>query len=137
MMILAAQLSAFVAKAAGLNVVLNGSTIHYPGGFLIVGDPCSGLRSLISFLALGALFTQFVKTVLWKKCVLFASSVLIALLSNMVRIVFLIFVGYIYGQDAVHGFVHDASGVAVFIIGFIGLLGVSKLMGCSVNVGDE
>ena len=131
--ILAAQAAVLLGNSIGIKAALSGSTIYYPGGFLLVGDPCSGLRSIISFLALSALLTQFIQAVRWRKITLFFSAIPIALLSNLLRISFLLLVSFIYGKKAASGFVHDVSGYMVFVLGFLGLIAVSKILKCRVT----
>jgi len=89
----------------------------------IVGTPCNGLRSLISFLALGVLFIHFVRLSFWKSILLLAIIPLMAVALNGVRIVILLLTSIYYGQEAAspENFLHDASGLAVFIIG-IGIM---------------
>jgi len=132
--ILVAAAATFLGRLSGMQVALAGSTINYPGGSLLVGDPCSGLRSLISFLALGALCTQFTDASLARKSALFLSTVPLALLSNILRITFLLFVAYIYGEKAATGLVHDISGYMVFVLGFAGLVLIAKLIRCRITV---
>ena len=136
MKILAANSAVWLVSNIGMSVRQSGSTIYYPGGSLLVGDPCSGLRSLISFMALGAFFTQISEASLWKKNILFLSAVFIAFISNLIRIVFLFFVSYIYGQKAVSGFLHDSSGIMVFILGFMGFILLSKVLKCQLKIDD-
>lgn len=133
MKLLAAEGATFVVDKLSMKVQRVGSIIYYPGGQLLVGDPCSGLRSLISFLALGAVFTQLTGAKLWRKIILFFSTIPIALLSNLSRIVFLFVVSYIYGEKAAQGFVHDFSGFMVFVLGFLLLIIASKLLKCSLE----
>ena len=57
MKLLVTQVATLLIQRIGVEAHSAGSTIYFAGGHLIVGDPCSGLRSLITFLALGALFT--------------------------------------------------------------------------------
>ena len=125
--------AAFAVGKMGIEAKRVGSTIHYPGGFLLIGDPCSGLRSLISFLALGALFTQFTDVSLWKKNVVFLFTIPIALFSNFLRVISLVVLSYIYGEGITKGFAHDFSGIMVFIIGFLCFLGVIKLLKCPIK----
>lgn len=131
--IFAAQAAALLGNAIGIKSSLSGSTIYYPGGFLLIGDPCSGLRSLISFLALGALVTQFANAARWRKISLFASTIPIALTSNFLRITFLLWFSFVYGKEAAEGFVHDVSGYMVFVLGFLGLLLASKILKCQLK----
>ena len=128
MKIFAAQASTFLADAMGIEVVREGSTIHTPNGSLMVGDPCSGLRSLISLLALGALFTQLVSIPRVKKVILFLSAVPIALFSNILRIILLVVVTYFYGEKTALGLFEKFVGFLVFIFAFIGLNLVVKLL---------
>lgn len=131
--IFAAQVATLLGNVIGIESSLSGSTIYYPGGTLLVGDPCSGLRSLISFLALGALFTQFARAVRWRKIALFLSTIPIALMSNILRITFLLWFNFVYGKEAATGFVHDFAGYMVFVLGFIGLLLASKILKCQLR----
>lgn len=132
MKLLAAQGAIFIAESLSMKAQRVGSIIYYPGGQLLVGDPCSGLRSLISFLALGAVFTQLTGAKLWRKIILFFTTIPIALLSNLSRIFFLFTVSYIYGEKAAQGVVHDFSGFMVFVLGFLLLILASKLLKCSL-----
>lgn len=130
MKIFAAQIASYLANLIGISAVRDGSTIYLPNGQLMVGDPCSGLRSLISLLALGALFTQFVKGSAAKKNALFISAIPIALLSNMLRIIMLLWVTYVYGERAALGFFHDFTGMLVFVFAFLGLIFATRILKC-------
>ncbi len=99
-----------------------GFQIFFPQASLIVENPCSGLRSLISFLALGSLFANFLKSSLSKKYLLFVLSILISFISNLFRVILLSLGVFIYGNGAAHGFFHDLTGLLVFILGFVFLL---------------
>jgi len=134
--IMVAQAATFIADKIGIEARASGSTIYYPGGFLLVGDPCSGLRSLITFIALGALFTQFTIGSRLSKTVLFLSSIPIAFLSNLLRVTFLLLVSYVYGSETALGFLHDSSGVMVFVIGFIGLFLLAKALRCPFSAAS-
>ena len=95
-----------------------GSTINIPGVSVIVDDTCSGLRSLISLLALSVFWTALLpKAALrWQKWVIVAAAAPIALLANMVRIIFLVIIAVVYGAHAAEGFLHFWSGIVVFVV---------------------
>ena len=133
MKILVAQVSSFLVNSMGISTMRDGSTIYLPQGYVIVGDPCSGLRSLITFFALGFLFTQFCNASFFKKCMLVVCTVPVALISNAVRIISLLLVTHIYGEKVAMGFFHDFSGVMVFILVFAGFIGVSTLLRCELS----
>lgn len=130
MKLLATQISTALVNLMGIDVTFQGSRIFFDGGFLWVGDPCSGLRSLISFLALGTVLVQLVPGAAWKKVLLFLSVIPIAILSNVGRIVILTVASYIYGSQVADGLLHDFTGILVFIFGFIGLTIVMGLLKC-------
>lgn len=129
------QLKLFAAGAAirfidaiGIVAVGQGSYIHLPTGTMIVGDICSGLRSLIALLAFGAFFSFISRLSSWKKAVLFLSSIPIAWIANIIRIIALCLIANSYGIDAASGFVHDASGILIFVVAFILLFAFEKIL---------
>ncbi len=134
MKMLASEISSWLVNLVGIETSVSGSRIFYPGGFLWVGDPCSGLRSLISFLALGTVVVQLTSGKAWKKTVLFISVIPIALLSNVVRIFVLTVASYFYGSQIVDGFLHDFMGFMVFVIGFIGLITFMNILKCHLSL---
>lgn len=133
MKMLAAHLATQAVNMMQISAVRDGSTIYLPNGSnLLVGDPCSGLRSLISLLALGAVFTQFVQGSRLKKKFLFLSAIPIALISNIFRIISLILVTYVYGERVALRFFHDFSGMLVFVLAFVGLAIVMRSLKCQI-----
>ena len=83
MKMLAAQMASGIVSLMGIPITRDGSTIYLPAGSLVVGDPCSGLKSLISLLALGVVFTQFTNASRFKKNILCLSAIPIAMISNV------------------------------------------------------
>ncbi len=136
MKMLAAQMASGIVSLAGIPITRDGSTIYLPAGSLVVGDPCSGLKSLISLLALGVVFTQFTNASRLKKRILCLSAIPIAMISNVLRIIMLILVAYIYGEKAALGFFHDFTGMLVFVFAFIGLVGAARLLKCQIIKPD-
>jgi exosortase/archaeosortase family protein len=94
----------------------------------MVEDPCSGIRSLIALIALGALMAYFSNLSKIKKAVLFAVSIPIAVSTNIIRIVSLSLVSEIYGQKFSTGLFHDTMGILVFVFAFVGLVLVAKIL---------
>ncbi len=134
MKLLASEISSWLINLMGIETSVSGSRIFYPGGFVLVGDPCSGLRSLISFLALGTVVVQLTSGNAWKKSILFFSVIPIALFSNAIRIIVLTLASYIYGNQIIEGFFHDFMGIMVFIIGFIGLITLMNILKCHLSL---
>ena len=140
MNVIAFRLKVFAAKAGsgiavrlGIPLVRSGMTIHIPAGSLRIADPCSGLRSMIALVALGALFAYLTRGKVWKRLVLFTSAVPLAVLANVIRISVLCVVANVWGIDAALGFFHDFSGLLLFMIAFVGLVTVRKLLKCETE----
>ncbi len=118
-------------NAVGILAVQDGSTILFEHDTLTVGNACSGLRSIISLLALGALYAYLFRSKSaaggnrWrhglKQVLLFISSVPVAMAANILRIFLLGVVAHFYGSRVATGTVHDVSGYLLFAVAF-GLL---------------
>ncbi|MFH1855956.1 MAG: exosortase/archaeosortase family protein [Candidatus Omnitrophota bacterium] len=126
--ILVASFSANIINAAGIPALRMGSVIQLPNTTVTVGDPCSGLRSLISLLALGVLYAYMSNLSRGKKIILFLSTIPIAVIANIIRIVLLLFVAYVYGREFATGKFHDFSGFVVFIIALMFLMFIGRVL---------
>lgn len=126
--IFAAQVSTFIINKLGVPAIREGSVIKTIHSYLMVEDPCSGIRSLVALIALGALMAYFSELPRVKKAVLFLSSVPIAISTNIIRIVSLSLVSEIYGEKFALGLFHDIMGILVFVFAFVGLVLVGKLL---------
>lgn len=115
----ATEISVFLMNEIGIRTVREGSYILTPHSVLLVGDPCSGMRSLFAFLCLGLIFAYESRTSLWKKTVIALLGLPIAVASNVLRLFFLSLVAEIYGTHATGGWVHDLSGILVFVLAFL------------------
>ena len=130
MKMLVAKAGVWIVNSLGIPSVREGFHITIPAGNLLVGNPCSGLRSLISFLALGAIYAYLINISNLKKWLLFIFTVPIALLSNIIRVPILILISHFWGLSAAspESFWHDASGVFVFVVGLILLFLTGRLL---------
>ena len=123
-----AEISTFILNGIGFPSIRDGSFIRMPNSFIEVAAPCSGLRSLISLLTLGLLFSYAMKVSYVRKSVLFLSSIPIALASNVIRITLLAIINDLYGEAAATGFFHDFSGFIMFGVAFVGLFSISHVL---------
>ncbi len=130
------QLKLFAAKIAAyilnnnlrIPCLQDGSTLIMRHSQVVVDDVCSGLRSLISLTALGSLFAYWMKGGIVKRFTLFLSTIPIAVITNVIRIIFLALVSEIWGSQYVSGFLHDLSGFAVFALAFLFLYLFERLL---------
>ncbi len=124
--LMAANIAVGVLEGMRIESIQQGSTIIMHHAHVVVDDVCSGLRSLISLTALSAIFAYFTKAAMWKRIVLFLSAIPIAVITNVVRIVFLAAISEIWGTQYATGFTHDFSGFLVFFLAFVLLFSVGK-----------
>ena len=128
MKLLAAAWATQALRLMGLSAVQAGSTIHVPGLSVMVDDTCSGLRSLISLIALSTLWTSLMppQAGRWHKLAMVAASIPIALAANMVRIVTLVLLSAVYGPAVAESFIHYGSGLVVFGVAVAALAWLSR-----------
>jgi EpsI family protein len=128
MKLMAAEIAILLIGALGIPVVSDGSTIYLSEAVITVGNACSGLRSLISLIFLGVLFAWLSDLSSPRKGVLFLSAIPIAILANVARVFALCLIAYTMGEEAIIGTVHDISGYLIFIVAFVLLFGVMKIL---------
>ena len=101
-------------------------TIGYNDIFM--GAPCSGFRSLITMVSLVLVYVYIGKGNLSKKLVLTAFIIPMALLGNLLRVITLCLITYYFGEEAGQGFFHNFSGIVIFIITLLGLMGAESIL---------
>lgn len=126
--IFAASIATFLINRLGVPAVRDGSIIKTMHSYIMVEDPCSGIRSLIALISLGALMAYFSNISNAKKMFLFGCSIPIAIGSNIIRITSTSLVSEIYGTKYASGFFHDAMGILVFVFAFLGLAIIAKML---------
>ena len=123
-----AKFSVISLKLMGVVVWREGNIIMFPQTVLEVADACSGLRSLMSLLALGvalAVFSQKKKSAM---VLLIVLTIPIAILTNMIRVIGTGFLAQYYGAAAAEGFFHEFAGMGVFVLAMVLLFVCSGLL---------
>ena len=116
--LLAVSIASEVLKGCGVEIVREGTMLFSPtGAFSIdVADPCSGLRSVFAMMALTAGYAYFTQPTWIRRGLLFALSIPIAVLGNVVRVLSIVAVAATCSSDFATGFYHDYSGYVVFLV---------------------
>jgi exosortase len=125
---LSTSLALKLIDLGGIPYIREGFVIHFAASTFIVGTPCNGMRSLISFLALGLLFIYFLKPQWWKSIIFLMIIPTMSIALNGLRIALLLLIADRYGQKAAspESYLHDGSGIFAFIIGIVILLLISR-----------
>jgi len=124
----AAHMAAILVSKIGIPAIRDGSTIKTAHSYIMVEGPCSGISSLISLLALGALVAYFMKANIIKKWTLLVLTIPIAICANVFRITLLTSVNEIYGEKFAMGWFHDFSGFLLFAAALVGLMTAKKVL---------
>ena len=120
--LLAARLSTASLQLIDLPVYREGNVIFLPHTTLEVVEACSGIRSLVSLLALAVVFAYVTQHHLWKIVLLVLSAIPIAIVTNAFRIWGTGMLAHFYGTQAAEGFYHSFTGWLVFVIAFLLLI---------------
>lgn len=115
-------------KALGLAVSISGTLIETKRFSIDVAPACSGLTTLKILFFTGAIGAYLHQGSKWGKGVLWASTVPMAVLLNMFRIISVGLVGNFFGQAFAVSFFHEASGLLFFGVGLLLLYGESALL---------
>ncbi len=128
MKLFAAEIATKALHNIGFQAMRDGSIITMRHTQVIVDDVCSGLRSLISLTALGSIFSYWLKGPMYKRILLFLTTIPIAIITNVCRIIVLASFSEIWGAKSVEGLVHDVTGYLVFVLAFILLYAARKVI---------
>ncbi|BCR05273.1 exosortase [Desulfuromonas versatilis] len=123
-----AKFSVISLKALGVIVMREGNIIMFPNTVLEVADACSGLRSLMSLIALAVAFAFMSQKTAFKKTFLILMAIPIAIFTNMVRVIVTGFLAQYYGAAAAEGFFHEFAGMAVFVLAMVLLVGTGAVL---------
>ena len=130
---LAAQNATWMLDLLGVPVLRDGNVIHLSHISLGVAEACSGIRSLISLLALAVAWAYLTLPGLWSMLVLVASAVPITIVANAGRVVLTGLIGQWFGVEYAQGFFHTFSGWVIFLLAFSASLGCMGSSGSLVS----
>ena len=124
----AAQNATTILEMIGIPVLRDGNVIHLSRITLGVTEACSGIRSLISLLALAVAWSYVTLPRGWVRLTLIASAVPITIAANVARIVLTGLIGQYVDPRYAEGFFHSFSGWVVFLVAVALLVAVQGLL---------
>ena len=122
------KVSVAFMKMVGVVVLREGNIIMFPSTTLEVADACSGIRSLISLLAIAVAYSFLMKTSNVRHWIIIFSAIPIAVATNALRVIVTGILAQWWGAKAAEGFFHEFAGMAVFVLAMAILVLFGELM---------
>ena len=122
--LITAWVAEFWVSLAGITAYVEGTYISLPSGTIHIAGGCSGIKYLLSALALALINNAILKQTLRREIGLLALAALFAMAANWIRVTLLVFVGYFESVD--HPLIddHDFFGWCVFAVIVLIYLGI-------------
>ncbi len=89
-----ALMSVDLVRRSGVPVFMDGLLIHIPTGSFIVAEACSGVRFMISTLALGFLGAYFFYTSWWRRLLFLGLAIAVPIVANGIRAYLIIMIAH-------------------------------------------
>jgi len=122
------KVSVAFLKIMGVVVLREGNIIMFPMTTLEVADACSGIRSLISLLAIAVAYSFVMKTSNVRRWAIIFSAVPIAIATNALRVIITGILAQWWGAKAAEGFFHEFAGMVVFVLAMVMLVSIGELL---------
>lgn len=126
--LLAANIATNIIQIINIPVVRDGNVIHLKDLTLEVADACSGIRSLMSMIALGVAYSYIFQKGVLKRVILVLTIVPITIITNVARVTGTGILSHYVGPAAASGFFHEFAGIAVFLVAFALFLLVATIL---------
>jgi exosortase len=126
--ILASRLGESGLVALGVRAVREGNLLILPNCTLEVVEACSGVRSLLSLVAVVVGYVYLVEPAIWKRCILIALTIPIVIASNGLRLVSAGLLSFLIGPETDSGVVHAGLGLIVFVLAFLSIVLIHRLL---------
>ncbi|MEO1858132.1 MAG: exosortase/archaeosortase family protein [Rubritalea sp.] len=113
----------YVGSGLGMDLINTGNDITSATGKwseFKIAEGCSGIRSLMALVMIAAIFAYYTQDKLWKKAVLFASALPLALFGNFCRVFTILVLAECGFEAFAGGLYHDFAGFFIFFPAALG-----------------
>ncbi len=124
----ATKITVGLLNLIGTGAIRQGNIIHISGHSLEVAEACSGIRSLVSLLALGAFYARVTQKRFGGQLTLFLSTIPIAVISNIFRVFLTSLLVYTVTDKVTGEPLHSILGLSIFVVAFVLLLVVGLIL---------
>jgi exosortase len=131
--LLASRVSGLILPMLGVPVLREGNVINLPSMALEVAEACSGIRSLMSLVALAIIYGYLMEKRLWVRWILAFASVPIAVAANSVRIIGTGLLVQYWDPQKAEGYFHASWGWIIFVISLVMLYALHGLITVSLQ----
>jgi exosortase len=135
--LIASRFGELALSAVGIPVLREGNVIQLANTSLEVAEACSGIRSLISLLTLGIIYGYFMDARLWVRLVFALATIPIAIVANGFRVAGTGVAAHAIGPEAAQGFFHAFSGWVIFLVAFMMLFALQRLIHWLIPSPDQ
>lgn len=120
-----------LGNALGLGAERLGARIRVPGqaDLIPVADPCSGLRTIVALITLGYCVAFFLGRPGWRRWLLLAAALPIAMVTNVLRITAICFVAREHGVRYATTTAHEVLGWLAWAVDFALLIALDFAIG--------
>jgi exosortase len=126
--LLASRFGEVAMGMANVPVLREGNVLILANTSLEVEQACSGIRSLVSLLTLAIVLGYFSDRRTWVRCVIAASAIPVAVITNGFRVAGTGIAAHSFGPEAAEGFFHEFSGWIVFVVAFGLMLAIQRVI---------
>lgn len=126
--LVASHMGEYTIDRMDIPILREGNVLVLAHHTLEVAEACSGIRSLVSLFTLGIVFGYFSDDRLWVRAVIAFSAIPLAILANGLRVASAGWAAHHYGAAGLEGVFHDFSGWLVFLVAFLMMLAVQRIL---------
>ena len=116
--VLAAKVAVFVLQIAGVDAFQSGTKINMGQRVLNVAEACAGLKSLMTFVTVGAALAFLSTRPLWQKLFVVAMAVPVAVFCNVMRVAGQGLLDHFVSPELSENFAHQFVGLVMLVPAF-------------------
>jgi exosortase B len=118
-----------ILYAAGYPIARSGVILAVGRYQMLVSEACTGISSMYSLLAIGALYLHLARRQSWlHNGLVLASLVPVAFCANIIRVCILVLITFHFGDAAGQGFLHNFSGLLLFLAALLMILLIDSVL---------